>query len=372
MPDPRVRQQIARIAAQMMYERLETEYFTAKRKAARQIGIDARYHPKDLPSNAEIRDEVQILACLKEGDTRRDNLRAMRLIAFWLMRKLERFHPALIGSTWTGHIRKGSDIDIHIFSNSYSAISMALDDLGLPHDVEHKRIVKHNEERVFTHIHIDSEFPVELTVYPEDKISYVFKSSITGKAIERATLPQLEAFLREEYPDTDLDETADPSPGIDDYDLFKLLLEPLEKVKQNPQYHPEGDALYHSLQVFQLARDERPWDEEFLLAALLHDVGKGIDSYDHVNAGLEALEGHITERTKYLIEHHMDAHKYRAGTLGHRAGLRLAESEDFDDLLLLSELDQAGRVCGVEVCSIDEALTFIRNVNPPEDSDEFA
>ena len=56
-----------------MYERSESEYFTAKRKAARQVGIDARYHPKDLPSNAEIRDEIQILACLHEGDARWDN-----------------------------------------------------------------------------------------------------------------------------------------------------------------------------------------------------------------------------------------------------------------------------------------------------------
>ena len=74
--------------------------------------------------------------------------------------------------------------------------------------------------------------------------------------------------------------------------------------------------LYHSLQVFELARDERPYDEEFLLAALLHDVGKGIDPPDHVAAGLEALEGLITERTAFFIEHHMDALAYRAGTLG--------------------------------------------------------
>ena len=62
-----------------------------------------------------------------------------------------------------------------------------------------------------------------------------------------------------------------------------MLLQPLEGVKQSPKHHPEGDALYHSLQVFELARDERPYDEEFLLAALLHDVGKAIDPADHVD-----------------------------------------------------------------------------------------
>lgn len=369
MSDPRVRRQIARIAARLMYERTESEYFTAKRKAARQVGIDARYHPKDLPSNAEIRDEVQMLACLHEGETRIDNLKRMRLAALKLMRRLQHFHPALIGSTWTGHIRKGSDIDIHVFAQAHSAVTMVLDDVGAKYTVEHKRIIKHGEQRVFTHVHMQAgsphhNFPIELTVYGEDKIGYVFKSSITGKAIEKATLRELEAFMRAEYPEEDLDDEDDGArAGIDPFDLFRLLLEPLERVKQNSQWHPEGDALYHSLQVFELARRERPWDEEFLLAALLHDVGKGIDSANHVEAALEALEGAITERTEFLIAHHMEAREYRSRALGHRAAVRLAQSEDFDDLILLSEMDDAGRVCGAEVCSVEEALSFVRGIN---------
>ncbi|HYG77870.1 MAG TPA: hypothetical protein VEK08_22885 [Planctomycetota bacterium] len=183
MADARVRQQIARIAAQLMYERLESEYFTAKRKAAKQLGIDSRYRPKDLPSNREIRDQIQILADLHEGSRRTEKLKEMRLAALRLMRKLKRLHPALIGSTLTGHVRSGSDIDIHVFSDQISAVTMILDDLHLRYDIEHKRIVKHNEERVFTHIHIESEHAFELTLYPEEKVSYVFKSSITGKAI---------------------------------------------------------------------------------------------------------------------------------------------------------------------------------------------
>src|SRR5262249_32037025 len=128
------------------------------------------------------------------------------------------------------------------------------------------------------------------------------------------------------------------------------------------RYHPEGDVLYHSLQVFELAREHRPYDEEFLLAALLHDVGKGLDPANHVDAALSALEGLITGRTRFLIEHHMHAHDYRAGTLGARMRRELESSPDFEDLMLLRQLDDAGRVSGAIVESVDAALDYLKEL----------
>ena len=221
--------------------------------------------------------------------------------------------------------------------------------------------MKYGEERVFTHIHVDDRFPFELTLYPEDKVHYVFKSSITGQAIERASIAELEAALKLENPDIDLDfEVERLEDHVDRFELYRLLLQPLEGVKQSPKYHPEGDALYHSLQVFELACRQRSYDEEFLLAALLHDVGKGIDPHDHVLAGLQSLEGTITERTETLIAYHMDAHAYRDGTLGNRARVRLQQSEDFEDLMLLQECDARGRVPGAIVRDLAEALAYIK------------
>ena len=133
-------------------------------------------------------------------------------------------------------------------------------------------------------------------------------------------------------------------------------------MKQSPRYHPEGDVLYHSLQVFELARDHRPYDEEFLLAALLHDVGKGLDPADHVGAALDALDGLITERTQFLIEHHMEAHDYKTGALPPKQRRELEASPDFDDLLLLRELDDAGRVPGATVGTVDEALDYLKEL----------
>ena len=40
---------------------------------------------------------------------------------------------------------------------------------------------------------------------------------------------------------------------VDRFAIYKMRLGPLETVKQNPRTHPEGDALYHSLQVFERA-----------------------------------------------------------------------------------------------------------------------
>ena len=132
-------------------------------------------------------------------------------------------------------------------------------------------------------------------------------AAVLGHRIRPGDLPsddevreQLVALWRDSTAGKDLSETSDEDDDLGDrapsgvasmadhldrFAIYKMRLEPLESVKQNPQYHPEGDALYHSLQVFELARDARPYDEEFLLAALLHDVGKAIDPQDHVAAG---------------------------------------------------------------------------------------
>jgi hypothetical protein len=362
MSDGKLRRAIALEAARLMYERSESEYFTAKRKAAKRL-CRGSVKPEDLPSNAEIREQIQLFARLHEGDQRTRHLRDMRIEALRLMRLLRAFRPRLIGSVMTGHVRKGSDIDLHVFCDAPALITDLLEQAGCQYDLERKQVVKHGEARVFTHIHVYDRFNFELTVYPEDRAHYVFRSSITGKAIERASIRELEELMQREYPGVDLDgEIAAVEEELDPWPVFRMLLLPLEIVKESPTHHPEGDVLYHSLQVFEQARDRRPYDEEFLLAALLHDVGKGLDRSCHVEAALEALEGLITDRTRFLIEHHMEAHAYCSGKLGHRARRELEASPDFEELLQLRECDVAGRVPGAVVCTVDEALEYLREL----------
>jgi predicted HD phosphohydrolase len=196
---------------------------------------------------------------------------------------------------------------------------------------------------------------------------------LAGGAFDPSDLPSnreirddLEAMARlspEERRDLFQERTGPEEEGrVDRFQVYRMLLLPLEKVRQGPRHQPGADVLEHSLQVFGLVRDQRPYDEEFLLAALLHDVGKGIEPKDHEAAGLAALDGWITPRTAWLIEHHTEAHGLRDGTIGVRARRRLEAAEDFEELELLSACDRASRAPGVAVPDLDEALDYLRDL----------
>src|SRR5205823_13534319 len=162
MANDKLRRQIALDAARLMYERVESEYYTAKRKAAKQL-CRKGVKPEDLPSNAEIREQIQYFARIHEGDRRTENLRAMRLQALKLMRLLRAFRPRLIGSVMTGHVRKGSDIDIHIFTDSLGLVTDRLAQEGYAFDAQRKESLKHNEARTSTHIHLPDRCNFDLT-----------------------------------------------------------------------------------------------------------------------------------------------------------------------------------------------------------------
>jgi hypothetical protein len=59
----------------------------------------------------------------------------------------------------------------------------------------------------------------------------------------------------------------------------------------------------------------------------------------------------------------MLAHAVADQTIGRRAHRRLRESEYYDDLMLLSQCDRAGRQAGVEAPELDEAIAYLRDID---------
>jgi hypothetical protein len=217
-----IRVAIAAEAARLMYEEEVKQYFTAKRMAAKRLlgrvaGRQTRFRPADLPSNGEIRDALLALAELAEGGARTRRLFAMRIVALEAMRALAAFEPRLIGSVSTGHIRRGSDIDLSVFTDDDGALELHLRRLGWVYDREPVSIQKFGEIREYLHYHVADVFPVELTVYEVRELRFRPRSSTDGKPIVRVRAPSLEAMLARDHPEAWARYQADGTiEGIDE------------------------------------------------------------------------------------------------------------------------------------------------------------
>ncbi|MCE9608523.1 MAG: HD domain-containing protein [Planctomycetia bacterium] len=168
------------------------------------------------------------------------------------------------------------------------------------------------------------------------------------------------------------DRLLEPPEPDDPFVVFAALLAPLEQVRRRGRNGVFEDYLSHSLRVFDLACDELPYDEEFLTAALLHEVGRGLDPQSPALAGLDALGEMITPRTAWLIENLDAANASVEGTLGRRSLRRLAESEWFEDLLQLADCDRRGSSLGVPTSDLESALEYLREMNAEDEADSDA
>ena len=137
-------------------------------------------------------------------------------------------------------------------------------------------------------------------------------------------------------------------------ELLDLLLA-LDGVPQDSKYHPEGDALFHTLQVFGLALRETR-DPILLGAALLHDVGKADAGSDHDEVGADLLEGLIHPRAVWLVRHHLDLlrHPRRARHRGIEIGA----------LQQLRRWDLGGRHPDARVMSPEHAVSIVSELTP--------
>jgi hypothetical protein len=135
-------------------------------------------------------------------------------------------------------------------------------------------------------------------------------------------------------------------------DLLALLTA-LDGVQQDPRWHPEGDALYHSLQAFELARRETA-DRGLWAAALLHDVGKAVSSPDHDEVGADLLEGLLAPRVVWLVRHHLDLLRIPRPTKR-----RLHGTAALADLQRLRRWDVGGRSPTASVMNPDAALAIL-------------
>lgn len=150
---------IASAAARLMAEDGITDYYHAKKKAARQLGLPEH---TAFPDNAAIEAELKAYRNLYQDDEHADMLRAMRHTALDLLDLLEPFRPYLTGSVLDGTAGEHSFIDIVLFPDSAKEVEIYL--LNRNIDVAHQE-PRHEKVEAVLQIETDT-VDAKLIVYP--------------------------------------------------------------------------------------------------------------------------------------------------------------------------------------------------------------
>lgn len=124
------KQEIAATAARMVVED-GLEYGPAKRRAVKQLGLNAR---TPLPDNDLVEDEVREYIALYCADTQPAELAALRRLAVVWMERMAQFRPYLAGAVWHGTATRRSDIHIQLFCDDPKSAEIALIDHNVAYE----------------------------------------------------------------------------------------------------------------------------------------------------------------------------------------------------------------------------------------------
>lgn len=187
------RRSVAEEAARLMVEGFESEYLHAKELAILKLGMSGQTR---LPSNRKVRECIGRITQYQLGeDEVKRRIRAMRLIALRIMSIIEDYDPFLIGSTLSGEIRGGSDIDLHAYGDDFQILKEQLQLFGYE-DVQEEFV--ENLKGSFCHLTWSEQgFPVEITLYPWSWREVIPISSVTGKPMKRADLHAVKKLVAE-------------------------------------------------------------------------------------------------------------------------------------------------------------------------------
>ncbi len=126
-----LQQEIAVAAACLVVED-GLAYASAKRRALRQLGLDAH---TALPDDAALEAAVRAHIALYCAPSQAAELKALRETALHWMERLAHFRPHLCGSVWHGSATRHSDIELELFCDDPKSAEWALIDQRLDYRV---------------------------------------------------------------------------------------------------------------------------------------------------------------------------------------------------------------------------------------------
>lgn len=187
------RARIAHLAARIMAEDGIEDYGLAKKKAARQAGVaDTR----QLPGNDEIDAALRTYREIYQADGHRAQLAELREIAVRAMTELDAFNPHLTGSVLNGNAGKYAGIQLQLFTDDAKAVELFLLDRGIEYEAGQTSLYS-GESRITVPLYRlnDDGAEIELVVLSTRDARLPLKTSLAGKAMERAKLATVEELL---------------------------------------------------------------------------------------------------------------------------------------------------------------------------------
>lgn len=197
-----LRQLIAQSAARLMAEDGIHDYAYAKRKAAKQLGINEN---SVLPTNAEIEEEVRLYHGIYNAEAQPIELALLRKAALATMQLFEHFNPHLTGSVLDGSAGKFGQTEIHLFADSAKEVEMFLLNQQIPFESSEKayrlsdRPSKDKKDKVRKTVPVftlETEYGIQkLSVFEFDDLRVATKKNSDGSNAERADITDLKKLL---------------------------------------------------------------------------------------------------------------------------------------------------------------------------------
>ena len=173
------------------------EYGPAKRRAVKQLGLNAR---AQLPNNDQVEDAVREYLDLFCADTQPAELAALRALAAVWMERMAAFRPHLGGAVWRGTATGLSDIYLQLFCDDPKSAEISLIDHNVRYEVS---TVQGFQGEAVDALSILSSCPgltqkvlVHLMIYDLDDLRGALKPDAKGRS-QRGDLSALRRMMKD-------------------------------------------------------------------------------------------------------------------------------------------------------------------------------
>lgn len=186
-----MRRSIASLAARLMAEDGITDYGTAKRKAARQMGAP---DTEELPNNAEVECELRAYQAIYQADEQPARLDHLRRVALGAMRLLKEHSPYLVGHVLEGTAARYAPIELNLYTDAGKEVELMLLNKGLAYEHQSPRRRPGDEPQAQLEFDYEGE-TVIATIFGAERERLHKRSPHGGRTEERASLATLEAMM---------------------------------------------------------------------------------------------------------------------------------------------------------------------------------